>query len=258
MNILAIGDLTEPRAVPFLQEKLDAFCRENHVSFVVANGENAGFIMGPTPDLAEKLRRAGVDCVTGGNHTLQNKFLYTMLENDIHLLRPQNYPPSAPGRGYTILNADGYRLLIVNVLGQVHMEPVLDNPFFAVDRVLQRESGNYDIAILDIHAEATGEKLALAHYFDGRISVIFGTHTHIPTADEQILPNGSGYVTDLGMCGGSTGILGVKKEVVIERMTTRLPVKSEPDNGPMVAYGAIFTVDPDTGRCTAVKRVTLH
>lgn len=258
LNILAIGDLTEPRVALFLREKLPPFLRENAVDFTVANGENAGFIMGPTPDVAKALFETGIDCLTGGNHTVQNKLLHRSLENDARLLRPANYPAAVPGFGYRVYTVKGYRVLVVNVLGQVHMEPVLDNPFTAVEAVLRREGGRYDVAVLDIHAEATGEKLALARHFDGRFAAIFGTHTHVPTADEQILPKGAGYVTDIGMCGGSTGIIGVKAEVIVERYLTRLPVKSEPDEGPVTATGALFSIDEATGKCVAVKRIRLE
>ena len=258
LKILAIGDLTEPRAALFLKEKLSPFVKKNGVDFVIANGENAGFIMGPTPETAALIFEAGVDCLTGGNHTMQNKFLYRTLENDTRLLRPVNYPASVPGFGYRIFTVKGYRLLVLNVLGRVHIEPTLDNPFTAVEAVLRRENGKYDLAGLDIHAEATGEKLALARYFDGRFAAIFGTHTHVPTADEQILPRGTGYVTDIGMCGGSGGVIGVKADVIIERYLTALPVRSEPDDSPVKANGALFTVDTETKKCLSVERITLE
>lgn len=255
MKILALGDIAEPRAVLYLKAKLPAFVKANKIDFVVANGENAAFINPPSPELAREILDLGVDCMTGGNHTMRNRYLHPMLDNEARLLRPQNYPPAVAGRGYTVLTKNGVRILCMNVMGRVHIEPPLDSPFDAIDRVLSREAGKYDVALLDIHAEATGEKLALAHYFDGRIAVIFGTHTHIPTADEHVMPKGTGYITDLGMCGSADGILGVAPSGIIERMTTGLPVRVDPDTGDVVAMGAIFTVDTDRKCCTDVTRV---
>ena len=256
LKILAIGDLTEPRAALFLKEKLSPFVKKNGVDFVIANGENAGFIMGPTPETAALIFEAGVDCLTGGNHTMQNKFLYRTLENDTRLLRPVNYPASVPGFGYRIFTVKGYRLLVLNVLGRVHIEPTLDNPFTAVEAVLRRENGKYDLAVLDIHAEATGEKLALARYFDGRFAAIFGTHTHVPTADEQILPRGTGYITDLGMCGPDNSVLGIDMKCIVEKLRMHTPVKFTVSGTKVTAHGAIFTLDGASGKVKKVERVT--
>ncbi len=256
MNILTIGDLTEPRAVAYLESKLWDYRRENAIDLVIANGENASFITGPTPELVTRMLDAGVDVITGGNHTVQNFRLHPTLETERTVLRPANYPASVPGTGYTVTDLCGYRLLVINVLGQVHMEPTLDSPFDAVDRILTREAGNYDVAALDIHAEATGEKLALAHYFDGRIQIIFGTHTHVPTADARILPGGSGYVTDIGMCGAADGILGIDKDVIIARCRQHLPVRYTPAEGEICANGVIFTLNSQNFAVKTVKIVS--
>lgn len=254
MKILAVGDVTEPRAVTYLTEKLPAFRRTHGIDFVIVNAENAGFIFGPDPDLADALLDGGADLLTGGNHTLQKKALHRKLEDSRRLLRPANYPPEAPGMGHTILTVDGVRILAMNAIGRVEMEP-MDCPFRTVDRILAREKGSYDIAILDFHAESTGEKLAMGHYLDGRVSVVFGTHTHVPTADEQILPHGTGYITDIGMCGARGGVLGMDPAVIIRRFLTRLPERYQPSDTPVAADGAVFTVDVNTGRATAVERV---
>ena len=256
MKILTIGDITEPRAVTYLKENLWSFRRENKIDLVIANGENASFITGPSPELAEQILSAGVDVLTGGNHTVQNLRLHPMLEASRAILRPANYPAGVPGCGYTVADLCGYRLLVINVLGQVHMEPTLDSPFEAVERILAREAGNYDLAALDIHAEATGEKLALAHAFDGRIAVIFGTHTHVPTADARILPRGSGYITDIGMCGAEDGILGIDADVILERCRIHLPVKYRAATGKILAQGAIFELDSHDFAAKNVKIVS--
>ena len=257
MRILVIGDVTSPAGVEHLTGKLWKFRRDNKIDFCVVNGENASFITGISAELAELLVRGGADAVTGGNHTMHNKKAYTALEEWPELIRPVNYGDSAPGHGYSILDCMGYRMLVINALGNVHVEPCLDSPFAHIDRVLSREEGRYDFAILDIHAEATGEKLAVAYAYDGRINVIFGTHTHVQTADEQILPGGTGYITDVGMCGESGGILGMEPSSVVERMRTHLPRPFSASHGPVVANGVIFELDTASGRVTCVRRVSL-
>ena len=249
--------MTSPSGVEHLGRRLWRFRKEKGIDFCVVNGENASFISGITDELAETLIRGGADCITGGNHTMHQRRAYTMLDERAEVIRPANYGDKAPGKGYTVLDCNGYRVLVINVMGNVHIEPVLDSPFDTVDKILRENEGKYDLSILDIHAEATGEKLALAHYFDGRINVIFGTHTHVPTADEQILPHGTGYITDVGMCGESGGILGMDSDRVIERMRTRIPHPFKVSDGEVVANGVIFTVNTSTGKVTSVERIKL-
>lgn len=256
MKILAIGDVTEPRAAAYLAAHLPAYRRENNIDFVIVNAENAGFIYGPDPDIANTLLDGGADLLSGGNHTLQKKSLHPMLEHSRRMIRPVNYPPEAPGMGYTILPAGDGRLLVINAIGRVNMEPY-DCPFHAVDRVLEREAGNYDYAVLDFHAEATGEKLAMGHYLDGRVSAVFGTHTHVPTADEQILPGGTGYITDIGMCGATDGILGMDRAVVIKRFVTRLPERYAAAEGPIAADGVVFEIDRFSKKTVSAVRIRL-
>lgn len=258
MKILVIGDVTSPRGVDYLCERLWKFREKNKIDFCVVNGENASFITGISPELAERLARGGADVITGGNHTMQNKAAYTALDEREELLRPINFGDSAPGRGWCVLDAaNGYRVLVINAMGNVHIEPCLDNPYPYIDRALREAAGKYDIAVLDIHAEATGEKLAIGHAYDGKINVIFGTHTHVPTADTQILPRGTGYVTDVGMCGESDGILGMDVDCIVSRMRSRLPVKYVPSKGVCQADGVIFTLDASSGQVTDVQRVKL-
>ncbi|MCQ2385251.1 MAG: YmdB family metallophosphoesterase [Clostridia bacterium] len=257
IRIMAIGDVTSPAAAEALSLGLWDIRKKYNVDFVTVNGENAGFIMGPTPEIAYKLIHGGADVITGGNHTLQNLYLHDMIDKDRRLIRPVNYPAAAPGAGYTVAYAKGYRILVMNVLGRVHMEPPVDNPFFTVEKALSALNGKYDVALLDIHAEATGEKLALAHYFDGKFAVVFGTHTHVPTADLQILPGGTGYVSDLGMCGAKGGIIGLGKEQIIARYVTALPGKAVPAEGALYADAVIFTVDEKQNKTLSSERVEL-
>lgn len=255
MKILAIGDVTSPGGIRHLSRNLWRFRERNEIDFCVVNGENASFITGISDELVEKLLLAGADVITGGNHTLQSRTIYSVLEEETQVLRPVNYGDAVPGNGYEYFDCHGYKVLVINAMGNVHIEPNLNSPFDCIEKVLRREAGRYDISILDIHAEATGEKLALAHWLDGKVNIIFGTHTHVPTADTQILPNGTGYVTDVGMCGESGGILGIDSSCVIHKMRTAIPIKYVPAEGPCYADGVIFDYDPTKRRVTSVKRV---
>lgn len=253
-KILAIGDVVGPVAVKYISEKLWSFRKENGISMVVCNGENAASGNGIDPYSAEKLISSGCDVLTGGNHSFRKREIRPYLENSETLLRPVNYPIGTPGNGHTIVDIDGYRVLVVNVMGTIFLEP-LACPFATVDRILERESGRFDFAVLDIHAEATSEKVAMGRYFDGRISVVFGTHTHVATADTVILPKGTGYVTDLGMSGPSDGVLGVRADIVIEKLRMKLPVKFELAEGDIAVNGVVFNIDTASGKVNSVERV---
>jgi len=256
VKILAIGDVTSPKGIDYLEKNLWRIRKENGIDFCVVNGENASFVTGISPELADRLLKSGADVISGGNHTLRNRQAFTYLDDTREILRPVNFGDSAPGRGYTVVDANGYRMLVISALGNVRMEPVLDSPFTHIDRVLRDEAGRYDFAILDIHAEATGEKLAVGYAYDGLINIVFGTHTHVQTADEQILPRGTGYISDIGMCGESGGILGMDAPLVVERMRTKISHKFKAADGEPRANGVIFTLDSSTGRVTDIKRIT--
>ena len=254
MRILALGDVVGSATVPYLQQRLWGVRRQEKIDLCIANGENTSNIRGLSARDASDLLDTGIDLITLGNHAFGMRDLYPVLEDSARIIRPANYPPAAPGNGYAILEVDGWRLLCINVSGRVYLDPLAD-PFDTVEHILEREKGNYDCAIMDVHAEATSEKLALAHVFDGRVQVIFGTHTHVPTADLQILPHGSGYVTDLGMCGPVNGILGTSKEAVIQRFRTQLPTRFDVAEGPLQAQGVIFDLDLSKKQVTALKRI---
>ncbi len=241
MRILALGDVVGSAAVDYLRANLWKLREREHIDMVLANGENATDVHGVTAQDAAALLDAGVDVLTMGNHTFGKRDIYSFLDNETRVIRPANFPPEAPGAGYTVFRVGGWRVLCINVIGRVYLEPFA-SPFDAVDKILARESGNYDFAVMDIHAEATSEKLALAHYFDGRVRVMYGTHTHVPTADARLLPNGSGYITDLGMCGPVDGIIGTEKQAVIERFRTLMPVRFAIAAGRIEASGAVFDV----------------
>ena len=255
MKILAIGDIVGGIAIDYLEKNLSRFVNENKVDFVIANAENASEIKGLSRRDAEALYNVGVDFITLGNHAFGKRDIYSFLdENEHRIIRPANFPASAPGSGYTIINIDGYKVLIMNILGTMFMNPI-NSPFEAVDVALEREKGNFDFSILDIHAEATSEKLAIARYFDGRIAIMFGTHTHVQTADECILPMGSAYITDLGMAGPENSILGTKVEAIIDRFIMQTPQYFTVADGGVKVHGAIFDIDPSNSKIKSVKRV---
>lgn len=254
MKILAIGDIVGRNALEYINKNLWKKRDELGVDLVVANGENASDIYGISAADAELLLDSGVDLITLGNHAFGRRDIFTMLGDSQNIIRPANYPPLAPGGGYTLLNVSGWRILCINVMGTALMES-LACPFATVDRILEREKGAYDLALMDIHAESTSEKIALGRYFDGRIQIMFGTHTHVQTADEQILPEGSGYITDLGMTGPVNSIIGSDPKAVIERMRTKISCRLTVADGDVNACGALFELDPSAKRVKSVKRI---
>ena len=256
MKILAVGDVVGRRSIEYLSKTLRRTAASLGADFVVVNGENASEIHGISKTDAEALLDAGADLITLGNHAFGSRDLYGFLDDNTDvIIRPANYPAACPGVGYAIHRVSGLRLLCMNLSGTAFLDP-LDNPFTVVDRILERERGDYDIALLDFHAEATSEKLAMGYHLDGRVQIIFGTHTHVPTADAHVLPKGSGYITDLGMTGPQNGILGTDAAAVLFKMRTRMPSRFTVADGPITAQGALFTVeDTPPYRCVRVERV---
>ena len=256
MRSLCIGDVTSRKGVEHLRHNLWRVRKERRVDFCIVNAENAAFITGASEADAEILLSAGADCLTGGNHTMRNRSVYTYLDDSETMIRPINFGDAAPGHGYTILDCNGYRVMVINAMGNIGIDPVLDSPYGYIDRALEREKGRYDLAVLDIHAEATGEKAAIGYAYDGVISVVFGTHTHVQTADETVLPKGTGYITDIGMCGESGGVLGMNPELVVKHQRCRTPIRFEPASGEPKATGAIFDVDESSGKVRSIERIT--
>jgi len=254
-KILTLGDVVGPRSVEYLKKSLWKIRKKHDIDFVVANGENASEPNGIDKETAKSLFDSGVDVITTGNHIWRKVGVFSYLDDKDEILRPLNYPSTNPGHGEVIANACGYRALVMNVLGQAYIEGGSD-PFEAVEKCLARNEGRYDFAVLDIHAEATGEKKALAYNFADRVSVIFGTHTHIQTNDAQILEGKCGYITDLGMCGDNDSILGVKKEAVIYRMKTRMMSKFDfATEGEIECDGAIFQLNTNNWQCISCQTI---
>jgi metallophosphoesterase (TIGR00282 family) len=256
MKILAIGDVVGRRSIEHLRQTLWRIRGAVGADLVVCNGENASEIHGLCAADADALLACGVDIITLGNHAFGSRDIAAFLDDrSTEIIRPANYPAACPGMGYAIRQVGGVRVLCMNLSGTAFLDP-LDNPFTVVDRILERERGDYDIALLDFHAEATSEKLAMGYHLDGRVQIIFGTHTHVPTADAHVLPKGSGYITDLGMTGPQNGILGTDAAAVLFKMRTRMPSRFTVADGPITAQGALFTVeDTPPYRCVRVERV---
>ncbi len=253
MKILAIGDVVGQAGVAHLKANLRKIKSNLGADLVIVNGENAAEVHGIGQNDAFDIFYAGADVITTGNHAFGRYDIYSYLDDEKYILRPANFPGSAPGHGSVIINAAGQRILVMNIQGNVSMRDSLASPFETADAVLKRESGSYDLAVLDFHAEATSEKLAMGYYLDGRVSVIFGTHTHVATADEQIMPCGSGYITDIGMTGPDNSILGVATDCIIKGFTTAMPQRYRVADGKVTSHGALFTLVGS--KCVKVERI---
>ena len=256
MVILCIGDVVGAAGCAFLREKLSAVKRFYGIDITVVNGENSAEGNGMTPASAQSLLDAGADVVTGGNHTFRRREIYPVLEDSPSVLRPANYPPCAPGRGFVTVDALRAQVAVVSLLGTAFMEP-LDNPFACSDAILSRLDPAA-LVVVDFHAEATSEKRAMAFHLDGRVSVLVGTHTHVQTADEQILERGTGYITDLGMTGPIRSVLGVEPRDVLQRYLTHMPARFSTAAGPCMLSGAVFEIDNKTRITKSVQRVQIQ
>lgn len=248
MKILTIGDIVSKQGCEYLRRELPRLKRELEADLVIANGENSAVGNGILPQSAEYILDSGVDVITLGNHSLRRREIYDYLDSNKPIIRPANYHSSAPGKGYIIVDKGRFQVAVINLQGIVYLDPI-ENPFSVIDRIVDEiKAQGVKIIIVDMHAEATSEKKAMAFYLDGRVSALFGTHTHTQTSDNQILPNGTGFVTDIGMTGPYYSILGVNPECVIEKLKTGLPVRFTNDDGPCVLEGCLFEINNTTGK----------
>lgn len=255
MNLLFIGDIVGRTGRQCLARRLNRLVDIHNVDFVVANGENAAAGFGLTAEITRDLLSLGVDVLTSGNHIWDKKEIYEVLEDESRLLRPANYPSGLPGHGAGIFSTSaGIKLGVINLEGRVFMNN-LDCPFRTADRLVEDLRKHTPVILVDFHAEATSEKVALGAYLDGRVSAVVGTHTHVQTADERILPGGTAYLTDAGMTGSRDAVIGIRKELAIERFLTQLPVRFEVAKKDPVMCGALFSIDETTGKATAVQRI---
>jgi metallophosphoesterase (TIGR00282 family) len=250
LKILAIGDIIGRPGRYAVRKLLPALCHEHGTDLVVANGENAAGGLGLTPSTADELFDSGIDVITSGNHIWRHKEILPYLDGGLALIRPLNYPPASPGRGYLFHS----NVLVVNLIGRTFMGN-FDCPFRAMDQLLAGLENKPKVIIVDFHAEATSEKVAMGRYLDGRVSAVLGTHTHVGTIDADILPGGTAYVTDIGMVGPANSVIGDNVSSVIERFLTQIPGRLSVGEG-LVDFNAILVeVDEDTGRATDIKRI---
>ena len=257
MNILAIGDVCGSIGCEKLKSLLPKLKREYSVDFTVVNGENSADGNGITPDSADFLFSIGADVITGGNHTLRRKEFFDTLDTNPFVLRPHNLKDTDTGSGYCLFDMGKYSAAVINLSGQIYLERVnADNPFKCVDTLIEKaKADGAKFVFVDFHAEATSEKRAMGFYLDGRVSAVFGTHTHVQTADAQILPKGTGYITDLGMTGVINSVLGVKNDIIINRLKSGVMSRFEQASGECMINGCIFDIDDKTGLTKSVKLI---
>lgn len=257
MRILFVADVIGSPGRKAAKGLLRLVRRETRADVVVLNGENAAGGFGIMPEHVREFLELGVDVITTGNHVWDKKDIGPLLDSEPRLLRPANYPPGNRGRGVAVVEVAGTRLGVLNLQGRVFMPPI-DDPFRAADGLLERLDGDADLVVIDFHAEATSEKQAFAKYLDGRVSAVVGTHTHVQTADERILPGGTAAITDLGMTGGLDGVIGMKAEISIQRQTMMSRgERLQPADGELHLQGAIVEVDLATRRARSIERVSV-
>lgn len=254
MRILAVGDIVASDGREFIYNNLGRIKSKYKIDYCIANGENSANTNGITMDIASSLLRSGVDVITMGNHTFANKEYKGVLTDNKRVIRPANFPPETEGEGYIIDDLGNIRVAVINAIGRINMDAV-DCPFRAVEKALSEIGDKADIKIIDFHAETTSEKLAFGNYFDGKADVVFGTHTHVQTADNHILPNGTAYITDIGMTGVRDSVLGVKKEIIMEMFYTRKKFRFEKAEGEVWFSGVIFDYDEKQKRVTGIERL---
>ncbi len=255
MRILAVGDVTGECGVDFVRSTLRYLIEDEGIDFCIVNGENAAARNGITRSEYDAITECGADVITLGNHSFDRMEVNNLLDN-CDIIRPANYPV-ASGSGSTVLKAGDKKIGIINLVGRINLLNV-DCPFKAADREIEKIRDKCDMIFVDFHAEVTSEKLAMGFYLDGRVTGVFGTHTHVQTADERILPRGTGYITDIGMTGVINSVLGVDKDVIVQHMLDMLPVKFRPAYGKAMLCGAIFETDDNTDKCVSVRRIHIE
>ncbi len=259
MKLLFLGDVMGRSGRAAIAERLPSLRAEWGLDFIVVNGENASSGAGLTPEHAKVILQAGADCVTLGDHAFDQKDMLSFIETEPRIIRPINFSKVAPGRGHKLFTAtQGRKVLVTQVLGQVFMKRPFDDPFSAIEGVLKAHTlgASVQATIVDVHAEATSEKMAMGHWCDGQASLVVGTHTHVPTGDAMILPKGTAYLTDAGMCGDYDSVIGMEKLEPLRRFITGMPkARFEPANGPATLSGVYVETDDRTGRAQVVKMI---
>lgn len=258
MKLLFIGDVVGKGGCEILSKKLHSVKGFYGIDVTIVNAENSAVGNGVTPSSADSVLDSGADALTLGNHALRRREIYDYLDCENNpVVRPCNYHRSAPGRGYMILDKGSFRVGIINIMGTVAMDSI-DNPFNCIDSAVDEiKNQGCNTVIVDFHAEATAEKRAMGFYLDGKVTAVLGTHTHVPTADEQILPDGTAYITDVGMTGPCDSCIGVKKELAIEKMRTMLPVRFENPDNPCSIQAVLLEIDEHSGKCSSIERIEI-
>lgn len=256
MKILAVGDIVGENGLNKLKEVLPKLKRNENIDFIIVNGENVAAGMGITEKLFNQILSAGANVVTLGNHTWSKKDIFNFIDNE-KIIRPANYPKGVVGKGYNIFNYKNKKVAVINLIGRTNMGILSENPFLIADEIIEEIKNKVDIIIVDFHAEATAEKIALANYLDGKVDIVFGTHTHVQTADESILPKGTGYITDIGMTGPIDSVIGMDKKASIKRFVTTLPEKYKIADGNSKFNGCLFDINDEKGRIVEIKRINM-
>lgn len=254
MRVLVIGDVVGKSGCDFLISKLPLLKKDNNIDFCIVNGENSAEGNGITAFSAGQIFDAGADVITTGNHVFKRKEIYETLDEKKGVIRPFNYPLCDTGEGYFICEKNGKNLCVINLLGVVYMDSI-DNPFNIIDSLLEKIETKY--IVIDFHAEATAEKIAFANYVDGRVSLVFGTHTHVQTADECIMPSGTGYITDVGMTGPINSVLGVNTTAAIKRFKTHMPIRFSTADGNCKINGIVVDIEDKTGKTSHIARILI-
>ena len=251
-KVLAVGDVVGAPGMEQIRRRLRPLKRKLGADFVVVNGENAS-VVGITPDQAEDILDAGADVITLGNHSFSKREITDYLEESSRIIRPANYAPQVPGKGWTVLESRFGDVALIDLIGRCNMDYGPDNPFLMIEKILGQVEAKF--ILVEIHAEATSEKLAMCYMLDGRVSAVWGTHTHVPTADARVLPKGTGYVTDLGMTGPRDSVLGIRPELSIAKFRGDLPERYRWAEGKAKLEGVLFTLDSETGKCLRAERI---
>lgn len=256
MKILAVGDLIGSAGIRKLKSELPKLIEREKIDFVIVNGENSAEGMGITENNFNDILQEKVDVITMGNHTWGKKDIFKFIDHP-KLIRPANYPEGVVGKGYNIYSCKGKKIAVINLIGRVDLNVLSENPFLKAKEIINEIKDKVDIIIIDFHAEATAEKIALGHFMDGKVTAVYGTHTHVQTADETILPKGTAYITDIGMTGPKNSVIGMEISVSIKRFETTLPERYKIAGGECIFNGVIFNIDDNTNKVKEIKRVKI-
>jgi metallophosphoesterase (TIGR00282 family) len=256
MNILMVGDVYGEPGRQAIAKLLPRLRQEHAIDFAVVNVENAAGGFGVTAPIARQILDAGADVMTSGNHIWDKKEIIEYITRENLLLRPANFPAGTPGVGHVSVKCGPYRIAVLTLMGRVFMLPI-DCPFRKADEIVPEVRKETPIVLVDMHCEATSESLAMGWYLDGRVSAVVGTHRHVQTADERVLPGGTAYITDLGLTGPTDGVIGVDRAQIIHRFLNQMPIRFETAKGPAALHGVVIVVDPDTGRASSIRRLSV-